>query len=190
MRAFGTRGFHEVGVRDICAEAKLTERYFYESFSNREALFLAVYDRGIVRVREAILGALDGRSAEEMARAGLRAFLSLLRDEPMWARIILIDVMSVGPTVGTQSFEATRDFADLVGNIVRALYPDRDLDPQLVANGLVGSTVYLVMRWAQGGFVEPLEHVLEHCALFYDALMAGHEAQQLAPGSLRKPAVS
>src|ERR1700742_1768346 len=43
IEAYGTRGFHAVGVRDVCGLAKLTERYFYESFENREALFLAVY---------------------------------------------------------------------------------------------------------------------------------------------------
>jgi AcrR family transcriptional regulator len=190
LRAFGSRGFHEVGVRDICAEAHLTERYFYESFENREALFLAVYERGVGRIRDAIVAALEKAQPEDMARAGLRAFLCLLRDEPLWPRIILIDVLTVGPTVGSQSFLATQGFADMVGNIVGALYPDRDLDPQLVASGLVGSTVSLVMRWAQGGFVEPLDKVLDHCALFYEALMIGHVAQPLAPGSVTRSAGS
>src|SRR5690606_9237384 len=47
LKCFGTVGFRAAGVRDICAEAQLTERYFYESFKNREALFLAVYEMGV-----------------------------------------------------------------------------------------------------------------------------------------------
>jgi len=39
LQAYGTQGFFSVTVRDICIEAKLTERYFYESFKNSEALF-------------------------------------------------------------------------------------------------------------------------------------------------------
>ena len=32
IEAYGTHGFFAVTVKDICNEAKLTERYFYESF--------------------------------------------------------------------------------------------------------------------------------------------------------------
>jgi AcrR family transcriptional regulator len=174
LRSFGARGFHEVGVRDICAEARLTERYFYESFSNREALFLAVYERGVERVRETVMAALQGVSPDQMPRAGLRAFLCLLRDEPLWPRIILIDVLTVGAAVGTQSILATQGFADLVGSIVESTYSERSLDPKLIASGLVGSTVSLVMRWASNGFQEPLEYVLDHCAVFYESLMASN----------------
>lgn len=180
LRAFGARGFHEVGVRDICAEARLTERYFYESFPNLEALFLAVYERGVERVREVVVAALAGVAPEQMPRAGLRAFLCFLRDEPLWPRIILIDVLTVGSVVGAQSILATQGFADLISSVVETLYTDHTLDPRLIASGLVGSTVSLVMRWASNGFQEPLEYVLDHCAVFYEALM---EKSAMAPGA-------
>lgn len=172
LRAFGSRGFHEVGVRDICAEARLTERYFYESFDNREALFLAVYERGIDRVRDAVMNGIAGLPMEQMPRAGLRAFLCLLRDEPLWPRVILIDVLTVGSVVGAQSILATQGFADLIGTVMESRFDSRALDPKLVASGLVGSTVSLVMRWASNGFQEPLEYVLDHCAVFYESLLA------------------
>jgi len=180
LRTFGARGFHEVGVRDICAEARLTERYFYESFPNREALFLAVYERGVDRVREMVMAALQGLPPGEMPRAGLRAFLSLLRDEPLWPRIILIDVLTIGADVGAQSILATQAFADLIGGIVAAFYADQSLDPRLVASGLVGSTIFLTMRWASNGFQEPLEYMLDHCVVFYDALRASNALGPLA----------
>ena len=45
------------------------------------------------------------------------------------------------------------------------------VDPRSIANGLVGSTLYIVMQWALNGFEDPLTQVLEHCALFYDAIL-------------------
>jgi AcrR family transcriptional regulator len=39
IEAYGTHGFFAVTVKDICNEAKLTERYFYESFKKSEQLF-------------------------------------------------------------------------------------------------------------------------------------------------------
>src|ERR1700748_748723 len=77
LEAFGVHGFLGVGVREICALAKLTERYFYESFENREAFFAAVYSEAAHRIREAIAAAHARARPEptEFARAGLEATL-------------------------------------------------------------------------------------------------------------------
>lgn len=186
LETFGARGFHEVGVRDVCSQARLTERYFYESFQNREALFVAVYERAVARVREAITLAI-GRSPLEvtpLARAALRAFLETLRAEPRLAQILLIDVLTVGAAVGNRSLLATQSFAELVGTLVEKLYPDlpeQKLDAQLIANGLVGSTIYIVMHWAFSGFERPLDRVLDHCVVFYEALATEHDARRTHP---------
>ena len=176
LEVFGARGFHGVRVRDICVQARLTERYFYESFENREALFLAVYDHAVARIREAIVAAIAAspRDVVPTARGALRAFLETLQGEPRLARILLIDVLTVGKDVANQSRLATQSFADLVRDLVHHLYPDIDalgLEPQLIANGLVGSAVYQAMQWAFNGFKQPLETVLDHCVLFYEALV-------------------
>jgi AcrR family transcriptional regulator len=176
LEVFGARGFHGVRVRDICVQARLTERYFYESFENREALFLAVYDHAVGRIRDAILAAIPAPAPDVVltARGALRAFLETLQAEPRLARILLIDVFTVGQDVANQSRRAMQSFADLVRDLVHHLYPEidaLDLDAQLIANGLVGSTVYQAIQWAFNGFKQPLDTVLDHCALFYEALV-------------------
>jgi len=181
VNVFGTRGYHAVGVREICAEARLTERYFYESFGNREEMFLAVYHHAISTVRAAVMRALGQppRDVHAMARAAIRAFLETLRDDPRLSRILLIDALTVSGDVSRQSQMATQSFADIVGALILSLYPQlpkQGVDAQLVANGLVGSTVYLVMHWAFNGFKTPLATIVEHCVLFYDA--AGTEAER------------
>lgn len=183
LQAFGTRGYHAVGVREVCAEARLTERYFYESFGNREALFLAVYDHAIATVRQAVLRAIDRseRDARKLGRSAIRAFLETLRADPRLSRVLMIEALTVSADVGRQSQLATQSFAELVGELIVSLYPPlprHELDAQLLANGLVGSTVYLVMHWTFTGFAEPLERILEHCVLFYDA--AATEAERRA----------
>ena len=58
LERFGTDGWAATGVKDICREAGLTDRYFYESFDDRLALFTAVFDRAtgelLQRVAEAV----------------------------------------------------------------------------------------------------------------------------------------
>lgn len=186
LQVFGTNGYHGAGVREICGEAKLTERYFYESFSNREALFQAVYAHAIDTVRQAVMLAIGGSSREvrAVARAAIRAFLGTLRDDPRLSRVLMIDALTVSSDVGRQSQLATQSFADLVGSIILSIYPElpkQGIDAQLVANGLVGSTVYLVMHWAFNDFAEPLDKIVEHCVLFYDAASAEAERRLSAP---------
>ena len=43
LAVFGEKGYHPSTVRDVCKQAKLTSRYFYESFDSMEALFRSVY---------------------------------------------------------------------------------------------------------------------------------------------------
>lgn len=187
LKAFGSRGFHAVGVREICLEARLTERYFYESFSNREALFQAVYERAVETIHKAVLNAIAGspNDLRAMARAALRALLKTLRDDPLLPRVLLIDSLGVGADVSAQSRRATQSFSDLVASLVLQLFADlprHGVDARLLADGLVGSTLYIVMRWAFGGFKESLETILEHCLMFYEAMIGDTERRVAAGG--------
>ncbi len=174
LEAFGVHGFLAVGVRDICAVAKLTERYFYESFENREALFAAVYSEAARRIREAIAAAHARARPEptEFARAGLEATLRTFRDDPRIARILLLEMLAVS-SVGEIRLVESQAFADEIAAIAKAFHPDiaeKHLRADIIGNGLYGATVYIAMRWALEGFREPLPVVLEHCLLFYEAL--------------------
>lgn len=177
LATFGHRGFHASGVRDICAAAGLTERYLYESFDNREALFAAVFDDCVARIRagmeqaiadSAHLGPLEG------ARVAMRQYLETLRDTPGMVRILFIDATGIDVDMGRRSVSAIRSFTDL---IVPALHEAHSglaqagLDAQSVADGLVGSTVFIVTQWALSGFDKPVDEVLSACMLFYTATL-------------------
>ena len=54
----GAEGGPAVGVRAVCRRARLTERYFYESFADRDALVAAVYDEVTERAHAALTGAV------------------------------------------------------------------------------------------------------------------------------------
>jgi AcrR family transcriptional regulator len=177
LEAFGTRGFHATGVRDICTQARLTERYFYESFPNREALFLEVYGRAALQVRDDVDRALGASSEEprEQSRAGLRASLGAFKADPRLARILLLEVFGVGGALTAAPLLVSQAFTDQISERMPALAPDflrMGLDLGTVASGLYGATVNITIQWALGGFREPLEVVVEHCALFYDGLLA------------------
>ena len=58
LELFGTHGFAATGVKDVCRQAGLTDRYFYESFRDSRELFLAVFDRLTDEEMEAMRGPL------------------------------------------------------------------------------------------------------------------------------------
>ena len=43
LELFGSIGYRATTVRILCKQAKLTDRYFYESFTSTEDLLLEVY---------------------------------------------------------------------------------------------------------------------------------------------------
>lgn len=194
LALFGSRGFHAVSVRDVCGEAKLTERYFYESFQNREALFVAVYREGVERIRNAIVLAIAqaAGSAEEASRATLYAYFNTLREEPLLSRVLLIDSLTIGGEAGNQTVDSMSSFVEIVSAMILQLYPDlpkHKLDPLWIGNGLVGATVFMAQRWAQGGFAEPVELLVDNCTAFVDGLaeLVRTQNEQAARKASKRP---
>jgi AcrR family transcriptional regulator len=67
----------------ICAQAKLTERYFYESFTSRDELLQQVLDRIADEIRDAGLSALRTSTGtlEQRVRNAITAFVTILTDD-------------------------------------------------------------------------------------------------------------
>ena len=58
IATYGTQGFFSVTVKDVCNEAKLTERYFYESFKKSEELFQTVFLKMIGKMQTCLTQAV------------------------------------------------------------------------------------------------------------------------------------
>lgn len=62
-------GTAKLTVTAICARAGLTERYFYENFSDRDDLMLAIFDREATRAADVIMAAVEAAPPHPSARA-------------------------------------------------------------------------------------------------------------------------
>ena len=184
LEAFGVHGFHAVTVREVCATAKLTERYFYESFKTLEALFAAVYLHLNEQLKARTLAALaevaQPAGVEALATASIRVLLEFIRDDPRRARITLIDAVSISHDVQKLSGEITRDYALLMRSFIDLLFPDakaRGIPVDFVAAGLLGANIHIATHWVREGFATPLEQVLAGNVMLYRALDAHWRAQ-------------
>lgn len=97
IETYGTQGFFSVTVKDVCNEAKLTERYFYESFKKSEDLFQTIFLKLIETLQQNVMQSVMQAAPDpaKMIDAGLGALLRTLKDDPRLGRIIYIDAMLV-----------------------------------------------------------------------------------------------
>lgn len=94
-----TDGLSGVSVRSICARARLTPRYFYESFANLDELLVAVVDSVAAEVAERTLaahGSTSGTSAEQL-RAAIDAGYRVVAEDRRKANALLVAAAGHGP---------------------------------------------------------------------------------------------
>ena len=173
LELLGERGWTGTTVRGVCAEAGLSERYFYESFADREALLTAIFDRVAAEAASAVVAAVEAapHDAEAKARAAVDAFVRLLADDPRRARAMLVE------SVGNESLkrrrrESVSAFAALIGERARDFYGAdaiEPLDAELTALALVGGLAELVVRWLDGSLDVSRERLVDHCAQLFVA---------------------
>lgn len=190
---FGAKGFHSVTVREICVEAKLTERYFYESFPNLEALFLELHRRLNDELKQATFRAVltSPRVPELMGEAALTTFFTFVSEDKRRYRILMMDAMNMDEQMGGQAEHAINGFVELTRSFLEGLYPTGEaelgLDGGYIAQGMIGMAMSLSRRWANEGFKTSLEVVLRNALAFYRGLMA-YEKQARSELEARKRA--
>lgn len=177
LKLFGTDGYRATSIEKLCAAAGVSTRNFYEEFTGRESLLIAVYDQ----IMEAALQA-GLKAAEEAGEArinhriddGVRGFITEIFADPRTARIAFVEVLGVGPDVearrmawreqGYANFRARA--ADMVA---RGEAVDRDYTLTAVAH--VGAFNELVYGWALRGTPIPVDDVVAELSLLARAAM-------------------
>jgi AcrR family transcriptional regulator len=148
----GRDGLGAATVGAVCAEAGLTKRYFYEGFSDRDALLVEVLDGLFVLVRARILAALEplGRDPAPRAQATIEQLVTTMLEDPRIARLY---VESPGhPQLLARREQAFRDYAELWNGDVLGI--DTPSPRQRVAAlHHVAGTTQTVVSWLRGGEV-------------------------------------
>ncbi len=164
----GDSGAAQVTVRGVCRAARLTERYFYESFDDREALLVAVHARVAGEARAAIAAAVADGPNEPVARAtaAVEAFVKLLEDDPRRGRVLLGEVFSDN-RLARAGVDMIPAFAVLLAEQIAGIFgtlpegPDA-LDGQLTSVALVGALAHLFSAWLDGTLEVSRERLVAH----------------------------
>jgi AcrR family transcriptional regulator len=90
LELFGTRGIAATGVGDICDQAGLTKRYFYESFQTIDELAVAVFDQVTGQLAEQIAPAIIAGGGRD-PRPALTAHAAALLGDPRLVRLLAVE---------------------------------------------------------------------------------------------------
>lgn len=167
LDCFASRGVAHTTMRDICSQARLTDRYFYESFRNTQDAYEAVYawqkDLLVTHVVSSMLQARP--SLLDQAQAGLTAFYAFLREDARRAHVLLIDGFTGAALPHAESTqEALAQYIPLIREAAARIYPrlKRGFDLDMMARGLLGMAVQVGTVWARGGYAQTLEEVVSY----------------------------
>lgn len=166
QRIWQEQGWAAVTMRGVCAEAGLTDRYFYESFANRDELLAEIWDQARDEVLEMLLGEIRPLSDApplEQLRAGAAALVHHIADSPGRAEIIYGD--HAGSAVLEQRRrEAVQQSTDLLVRLARPFlreYVDERAFRIHVLVG-IGGFVELMLAWRSGLIDADADTLIEH----------------------------
>lgn len=177
LELFGTNGFAATSVKQICVAAGLTERYFYESFRDRQAALAGLYGilvtelRGVTETAIAVAGDDVGAAAG----AGLGAFIAYLTEDPRRARVVLVEVVGVSPEIEELRHGVLRAFADLIVTVwgTQPGVDPADERPQLTAVALSGGVNNLLVDWLMTGMRQSPRLLTQVCTTLFLAALEG-----------------
>ncbi|HWJ65952.1 MAG TPA: TetR/AcrR family transcriptional regulator [Nocardioides sp.] len=145
----------------VCAEAGLTERYFYESFSGLDEALTAVLDAVATEIETTTLAAADAAGPEpaDRIRALVGTFVELLVADPRKGRVAIVEAAAL-PGLRARRTDLLRHFARLVAEEAQVSKPARHED-ELAGLLFVGGMAEVVTAWLDGALDVSPEEVVE-----------------------------
>jgi AcrR family transcriptional regulator len=149
-------GYAAMTIAAVCERAGISTTAFHEEFSDREACFLALFERTVGRATAAAVEACGGADSwREQVRGGLAGILGFLDEQPELARIAIVDALGTGPRVLARRAQAL----DLLAAVVaegRLEMPNGNRPPALTADVAVGGAFSVIHTRLLDGDPRPL----------------------------------
>ncbi len=153
VQLLGSQDGPALTVRAVCRGAGLTERYFYESFTDRDDFVRAVYDDVCQRAMSTLTSATTPREAVER-------FVALMVDDPVRGRVLLL-APSSEPVLTRSGADWMPNFIDLLQRKLTAITdPARQ---HMVATSLIGGLTALFTAYLNGRLAATREQFIDYC---------------------------
>lgn len=167
----GAKGIAHLTMTGVCRRAGLTERYFYESFSNREALLVALLESMFEEYFLALIAEIDGTPPDLLSRARLavRIGMDVVTRDPRKARLY-------AETIGHESVRKVRtdavrravEFgADQAESVIGLKGPKQRARFVLAAMTIANGQIESIVSWVNGDIPLSRDEYVETNALLF-----------------------
>jgi AcrR family transcriptional regulator len=166
LELFGTRGITAVGIVDVCAEAGLTKRYFYENFASIDALADAVFEHVTGNLVAAVAPAIQAGAGRD-PRPALTVYTRSLLSDPRVVRLLAVEsqagqLKKSRDEVPTRAVELWFTFA--AGG--DTLPPPQQM--RLNAYAFIGAALQIGQAWLDGELPLTMDEVIDQLVdMFY-----------------------
>jgi AcrR family transcriptional regulator len=181
IAAVAQAGYSAVTVADIVRRAKVSRVAFYAHFRGKEDCFLEATGLGrkllLGQISDAVRAMPEDASDEEVLRAGCRAFLTFLADEPAFARVFYIDMFAAGQAAIARFQDAMEQFAGINRTWherARTRHPQWQAVPDEAYLALAGGTRELVSSLVRAGRTKDLPGLEDTLVFIHLAVLTDH----------------
>jgi AcrR family transcriptional regulator len=161
----GDEGWQATTVTAVCERARLTPRYFYESFGDRDELLVAIFDAIVAEVAEQVQRTLSTSppSMDATVRAAIGAWVNVSTDDPRKGRVAFVEALG-SEALMRRRLDATRGFAKRLSDQGRAVYgvsPPDGAGLELAGSIVAGGLIETMIEWLEGGLARPAQEVVD-----------------------------
>ncbi|MFI5890457.1 TetR/AcrR family transcriptional regulator [Actinoplanes sp. NPDC051513] len=176
LHLFGTHDYDDVTVAAVCTGVRVSKRYFYEHFVDREDLVRALHRQQnawlLAGVSEAAPEAPG--SLEEMLRPAVRRLLGMLQTNPERAQVIYINA----PRMETRRRGVLREDAQFLAGMLRRAggRPTTEIRYERLLLALVAGLSEVIIDWLSRGMTDDVDALADHLTDFCTAVLARLES--------------
>jgi AcrR family transcriptional regulator len=179
IAASADSGYAAVTVADIVRRAKVSRVAFYAHYRGKDECFLDATGAGGRLMTGQVVAAARAvpatAPAEEVLRAGCRAFLAFLAEEPEFAQVFYIDMPAAGPAAVSRLQDAVGRFAEFNRTWherARKGHPQWPAVPEEAYLALAGATGELVRTTVIAGRTKELPELEDTIVALHLAVLA------------------
>src|SRR3977135_2420887 len=151
-RGLADKGSHGTLVDEIALEAETSKGGVYFHFPNKQAIFLALFDRLADILRDRVETAV-AKQSQPIDRAGvaLNSALDTFASHRRLARLFMVEALGAGPEFNVRMLQIRSSFAELIKKhldeaVAEGAIPA--LDTATAASAWFGAVNEVVIHWA------------------------------------------
>jgi len=167
------QGYEATKISDIVRRAGVARKTLYDNFEGKQEVFLAAFDAArdevLGRVEEAAEDVEGEAELQDRIERGRAAFLAYVAEQPILARMCMIEALSATPATTKRYEDALETFVELT----RRSLPQDARQPDTIAETLVGGVAFIVYQQIRRGEAKRAEDLLPELTEFMMAPYLG-----------------